>query len=47
MCVETKKIIKNQDVVFLEGRKEVKSVDDNKLFSKQVEHVITTRREIV
>ncbi len=40
MCVETKRIIKSQDVMFLEGTKEVKGVHDNKPPSKEVEHVV-------
>ncbi len=40
MCVETKRIIKSQDVVFLEGTKEVKGVHDDRPPSKEEEHVI-------
>jgi len=40
MCVETKRIIKNQNVVFLEGTKEVEGVHDNTPPLKQVEHVV-------
>jgi hypothetical protein len=40
LCVETKRIIKSRDVVFLEGIEEVKGVHDNKPPSKQVEHVV-------
>jgi hypothetical protein len=35
MCVETKRIIKNRDVVFLEGTKEVEDVHDNRPLSKE------------
>jgi hypothetical protein len=40
MCVETKRIIKSRDVVFLEGTKEVEGVHDNTPLSKQVEHIV-------
>jgi hypothetical protein len=40
MCVETKRIIKSQDVVFLEGTKKMESLHDNRPLSKQVEHVV-------
>jgi hypothetical protein len=40
MCVETKRIIKSRDVVFLEGIKKVEGVHHNKALSKQVEHVV-------
>ncbi len=40
MCVEIKRIIKSQDVVFLEGMNEMEGVHDNKPPSKQVEHVV-------
>jgi hypothetical protein len=40
MCVETKRIIKSWDVVFLERMEGVKSVHDNKPFSNQVEHIV-------
>jgi hypothetical protein len=40
MCVETKRIIKSRDVVFLEGTKEVEGVHDNKLPSKAEKYVI-------
>jgi hypothetical protein len=40
MCVETKRIIKNRDFVFLEGTKEVKGVHDNRPPSKEGEHVV-------
>jgi hypothetical protein len=38
MCVKCKKIIKNQDVVFLERMNQVENVDD-KACSKEVESV--------
>jgi hypothetical protein len=38
MCVETKRIIKNRDVMFFEGMEEVKGVHHNKPPSNQVEH---------
>jgi len=37
MCVETKRIIKSQDVVFLERIEKVEGVHDNRPPSKQVE----------
>jgi len=40
MCVETKRIIKSRDVLFLERTKEVEGVHDNTPLSKQVEHVV-------
>ncbi len=40
MCVETKRIIKSRDVVFLEGTKEVEGVHDNRPPSKEGEHVV-------
>jgi hypothetical protein len=40
MCVETKRIIKSQDVMFLEGTKEVKGVHDKIPPSNQVEQVV-------
>jgi hypothetical protein len=40
MCVETKRIIKSRDVVFLEGTKEVKGVHDNRLPSKEGKYVV-------
>jgi hypothetical protein len=40
MCFETKRIIKNQDVVFLERTEEMEGVHDNTPLSKQVEHVV-------
>jgi hypothetical protein len=39
MCVETERIIKSQDVVFLKGTEKVKGVHHNKPLSKQVKHV--------
>jgi hypothetical protein len=43
MCVETKRIIKSRDVVFLEGTKKVEGVHHNKPFPKQVEHVVVDK----
>ncbi len=40
MCVDTKRIIKSQDVVFIEGIKEVEGVHDNRPPSKGGEHVV-------
>ncbi len=40
MCVETKRIIKSRDVVFLDGTKEVEGVHDNRPPSKEGEHVV-------
>jgi len=40
MCVETKRIIKSRNVVFLERMDEMKGAHDNRPLSKQVEHVI-------
>jgi len=40
MCVETKRIIKSRNIVFLEGTKEIEGVHDNTPLSKQVEHVV-------
>jgi len=40
MCVETKRIIKSQDVMFLEGTEEVKGVHDKIPPSNQVEQVV-------
>ncbi len=40
MCVETKRIVKSRDVVFLEGTKKVEGVHHNRPPSKQVEHVV-------
>jgi hypothetical protein len=40
MCVKRKRIIKSQDVMFLEGMEEVEGVHDNKPPSKQVEHIV-------
>jgi transposase InsO family protein len=40
MCVETKRIIKSRDVVFLEGTKEVDGVHDNRLPSKEGKYVV-------
>jgi hypothetical protein len=40
MCVETNRIIKSRDVVFLETTFEVEGGHDNKPLSKHVEHVV-------
>jgi hypothetical protein len=40
MCVETKRIIKSRNVVFLEGTEEVKGVYHNRPPSNQVEHIV-------
>jgi len=40
MCVKTKRIIKNQNVVILVRIKKVEGVHDNRPPSKQVEHVV-------
>ncbi len=40
MCVETKRIIKSRDVVFLKGTKEVEGVHDNRLLSKEGKYVV-------
>jgi len=40
MCVETKKIIKSWDVMFLEGTEKVKGVRDNRPPSNQVEYIM-------
>jgi hypothetical protein len=40
MCVETKRIIKSQDVTFLEGIEKVEGVHHNRPPSKQVKHVV-------
>jgi hypothetical protein len=40
MCVETKRIIKSRDVVFLEGTKEIERVHDNRLASKEGKYVV-------
>ncbi len=40
MCVETKRIIKNQNVVILERTKKVEGVHDSRPPSQQVEHVV-------
>jgi hypothetical protein len=40
MCVETKRIIKSRDVIFLEGMEEVKGVHQNRPPSNQVEHIV-------
>jgi hypothetical protein len=40
MCVESKKIVKSRDVVFLEEMEKVKGVHDNRPLSNQVKHVV-------
>jgi hypothetical protein len=40
ICVETKRIIKSRDVVFLKGTKEVEGVHDNRLPSKEGKYVV-------
>ncbi len=40
MCLETKRIIKSRDVVFLEGTKEVEGVRDKRPLSNQIEHLV-------
>jgi hypothetical protein len=40
MCLETKRIIKSRDVVFLEGTKEVEGVRDKRSLSNQIEHLV-------
>jgi hypothetical protein len=40
MCLETKKIIKSRDVVFLEGTEEVEGVHDKRPVSNQIEHLV-------
>ncbi len=40
MCLETKMIMKNRDVVFLEGREEVEGVRDKRPLSNQIEHLV-------
>jgi hypothetical protein len=40
MCVETERIIKGRDVVFLEEIKKVEGVHENRLLSKEGEHVV-------
>jgi len=42
MCVETKRIIKSQDV-FLEGIEKIEGVHHNRPLSKQVEHVVVDK----
>jgi hypothetical protein len=46
-CVETKRIIKSEDVVFLKGTKKVEGVHDNKPLSKQVIQVVVNEDELV
>jgi hypothetical protein len=40
MCLETKRIIKSRDVVFLERTQEVKGVRDKRPLSNQIEHLV-------
>ncbi len=40
MCVETKRIIKSRNVMFLEGTEELNGVHHNKPLSNQVEHLV-------
>ncbi len=40
MCLETKRIIKSRDVVFLEGTEEVEGVRDKRPLSNQIEHLV-------
>jgi hypothetical protein len=40
MCLETKRIIKSQDVMFLEGTEEVEGVRDKKPLANQIEHLV-------
>ncbi len=40
MCLQTKRIIKSRDVVFLEGTEEVESVYDKRPLSNQIEHLV-------
>ncbi len=40
MCVETKRIIKSRDVMFLKGTEELKGVHHNRTPSNQVEHLV-------
>jgi len=40
MCVETKRIIKSRNVVFLKGTQKVEGVHHNRPPSKQIEHVV-------
>jgi hypothetical protein len=40
MCVDTKRIIKSRNVMFLERTKKVKDVHDNRPPSNQVEHIV-------
>ncbi len=40
MCLETKKIIKSRDVVFLEGTEEVEGVIEKRPLSNQIEHFV-------
>jgi len=40
MCLETKRIIKSRDVVFLEGMEEVEGVRDKRPLANQIEHLV-------
>ncbi len=40
MCLETKRIIKSRDFMFLEGMEKVKGVHHNRPPSNQVEHIV-------
>jgi hypothetical protein len=40
MCLETKRIIKSRDVVFLEGTEEVEGVHDKRPLSNQIKHLV-------
>jgi hypothetical protein len=40
MCIETKRIIKSRDVVFVKGTKKVEGVHHNRPLPKQVKHVV-------
>jgi hypothetical protein len=40
MCLKTKRIIKSQDVVFLEKTEEVERVRDKRPLSNQIEHLV-------
>ncbi len=40
MCLETERIIKSRDVVFLEGTEEVEGVRDKRPLANQIEHLV-------
>jgi hypothetical protein len=40
MCLETKRIIKSRNVVFLKGTEEVEGVHDKRPLSNQIEHLV-------